>query len=216
MYAACAETEIPFPFRSLVVSGGHTMLADISGMRTYRIVGRTRDDAAGEAFDKGAKLLGLGFPGGVAIEQAGQGGRADAYQFPRGMAHDETLDFSFSGLKTALLYFTQKHPGAPLADVAASYQEAVVDILVAKTLRAAEALGRKTIVVGGGVSASARLRALLTSAAGQHGIRVVFPSFALCTDNARMIAYRGSVLFAERGADDFSIDITPTFHPSAS
>jgi len=210
MYAAAAETDIPFPFLALVVSGGHTLLADIHDVSSFDILGRTRDDAAGEAFDKGAAVLGLGFPGGQALEEAAKGGNPKAVPFPRGMAGDAP-DFSFSGLKTALLYFMQRTPNAPLADVAASYQEAIVDVLVRKTIAAATRRGRSSIVVGGGVAANGRLRALL-QAHGKHGFRIVFPSVALCTDNARMIAHRGLALFDARGASPLDADIFPALN----
>ncbi len=211
MYAACAEADVSFPFLALVVSGGHTLLADIHDMQTYTVLGRTRDDAAGEAFDKGAKILGLGYPGGEAIERAARDGDPDAYKFPRAMMRKDSLDFSFSGLKTALLYFHQEEPDAPLNNVCASYQEAIVDVLARKTLAAAEQFHRETIVVGGGVVANGRLRERLKDAAADRGIRVVLPSLPLCTDNARMIAYRGYVLYNERGADELDADIFPSF-----
>jgi N6-L-threonylcarbamoyladenine synthase len=213
MYAACAEADIPYPFLSLVVSGGHTLLADITGDTEYSVIGRTRDDAAGEAFDKGAKILGLGFPGGLAVQQQAQTGNPAAYRFPRAMLSDGSHDFSFSGVKTALLYFCNENPEAPLADVAASYQEAIVDVLVKKTIKAALERNRQTIVIGGGVSANARLRAHMTESAEKNGIRVVLPSFPLCTDNARMIAYRGYTVYQQRGSDTLETDIFTSFNP---
>lgn len=213
MYAACAETDVSFPFLSLVVSGGHTILADITGEIEYTVIGRTRDDAAGEAFDKGAKILGLGFPGGLAVQQQAQNGDPCAYRFPRAMLSDTTSDFSFSGLKTSLLYFHKEHPEAPLADVAASYQEAIVDVLVTKSIKTALYLERDTMVIGGGVSANTRLRSVMTDTADAHGIRVVLPSFSLCTDNARMIAYRGYSVYKTRGADSLGTDIFTSFNP---
>jgi len=213
MYAACAETEVPYPFLSLVVSGGHTILTDITGETEYTVIGRTRDDAAGEAFDKGAKILGLGFPGGLAVQQQAEKGNPCAYRFPRAMLSDGSHDFSFSGVKTALLYFCKDNPEASLPDVAASYQEAIVDVLVTKTINAALARNRDTIVIGGGVSANARLRACMTETAEKHGIRVILPSFPLCTDNARMIAYRGYSVYQTRGSDTLETDIFTSFNP---
>jgi len=211
MYAACAESEIDLPFIALVVSGGHTLLVDVKDELEYTILGRTHDDAAGEAFDKGAKILGLPYPGGVSIEKTGKSGNVSAYDFPRALKERKSLDFSFSGLKTSLLYFNEKNPDAPIEDVCASYQQAIVDVLVRKSIFAAQRLNRKTIVLGGGVVANKKLREDMTSAANKKGIRVVLPSFNLCTDNARMIAYRGKILYEKRGADDLKTDIFPMF-----
>jgi len=210
MYAACSETNISFPFIALVVSGGHTIIADIYDENNYKILGRTIDDASGEAFDKGAKILEIGFPGGQLIDNIAKKGDPKAFDFPRALMKKDSLDFSFSGLKTALLYFHQKNPTATVEDVAASYQEAIVDALVIKTLRAAKIHDRKTVVVGGGVSANSRLREkFLEKTMGI--VNIVFPSFPLCTDNARMIAYRGYSLFKSRGADSLDVDIFPSF-----
>ena len=212
MYAACAEQEVEYPFISLVVSGGHTILADISSPTEYTVIGTTRDDAAGEAFDKGAKILGLGFPGGQALQKAAQGGDVNAYKFPRAMLADASYDFSFSGLKTALLYFRKKNPDTRLADVAASYQEAIVDVLVKKSINAACAMNRGTIVIGGGVSANARLRETLVAEAERHSIRIVLPSFAFCTDNAQMIAFRAYQQYVLCGEHELTQDIFPSFN----
>ena len=211
MYAAGAESEIDFPFIALVVSGGHTLLVDVKDELSYSILGRTRDDAAGEAFDKGAKILGLPYPGGVSIEKTGKDGNSSAYDFPRALKERKSLDFSFSGLKTSLLYFNKKNPDAAIADVCASYQQAIVDVLVRKSIAAAQKLNRKTIVLGGGVVANKKLREDIDSAAKKKGVRVVLPSFNLCADNARMIAYRGKVLYEKRGEDDLKTDIFPMF-----
>lgn len=211
MFAACAEADVPFPFLALVVSGGHTLLADVHGVCSYRIIGRTRDDAAGEAFDKGAKLLGLGYPGGVALSRLAQQGNPRAIAFPRALGRRDVYDFSFSGLKTALLYFLQDHPDAPRDDVAASYQEAIVDALARKTIAAAQQLGHTHIVLGGGVSANTALRERLLHDARRLGLTVVLPSMPLCTDNARMIAYRGATLLAARGPDRLDADVFPSF-----
>jgi len=211
MFAACAETDVPFPFLSLVVSGGHTLLADVLGVCSYTIIGRSRDDAAGEAFDKGAKLLGLGYPGGVALSRLAQQGNPRAIPFPRALNRRDIFDFSFSGLKTALFYFLQQHPDAAREDIAASYQEAIVDALTRKTIAAARHLQRTFIILGGGVSANAALRERLTHDARRYGLHVVLPSLPLCTDNARMIAFRGATLLAARGADSLQADIFPSF-----
>jgi N6-L-threonylcarbamoyladenine synthase len=184
-----------FPCLGLIVSGGHTSLYRCSTPLEFELLGGTIDDAAGEAFDKVASLLSLPFPGGPAIEQAARRGNPRAYALPRPLVDSDRLDFSFSGLKTAVRYRVAP-PGAvaltlPLdprlvADLAASFQEAVVDCLVAKTLLAAERTQLKVLCVGGGVAANARLRERLTEATGQHGIELHIPPLALCTDNAVM------------------------------
>ncbi|MCX7846703.1 MAG: tRNA (adenosine(37)-N6)-threonylcarbamoyltransferase complex transferase subunit TsaD [bacterium] len=211
MVSACAEQEVPFPFVALVVSGGHTLLADVEEVCRYRIIGRTRDDAAGEAFDKGAKLLGLGYPGGLALARLAERGNPRAIHFPRALMRRGVFDFSFSGLKTALLYYLEEHPDRAQEDVAASYQEAIVDVLARKTIAAARMLARRYVVLGGGVSANAALRTRLQADAKRYGLYVVLPSLPLCTDNARMIAYRGATLLEARGADALTADIFPTF-----
>ena len=211
LHAAGAEAELRAPFLALVVSGGHTLLVDIHDALQYTVLGRTRDDAAGEAFDKGAKLLGLGYPGGQALQELARGGNPRAFAFPRAMLQDGSWDFSFSGLKTALVYFRRDHPEAHLPDVAAAYQEAIVDVLVRKTLRAAHYLQRATVVLGGGVTANARLREHFLAEGARQGVRVLLPSFALCTDNARMIAYRGWQVYGARGASTLDADIFPAF-----
>jgi len=213
VYAACAERAVAFPFIALVVSGGHTLLLDVEDAVHYSLLGRTRDDAAGEAFDKGAKILGLGYPGGQALSALAETGNADAVAFPRAMMTGTNLDFSFSGLKTALLYYMRDNPGAEPADVAASYQEAIVDVLVGKAMLAVEQTGRKRLVVGGGVIANQRLRAELARAAAARGVEVYLPSMPLCTDNARMIAYRGWVVHEARGGDAPDTDVYTTFDP---
>jgi N6-L-threonylcarbamoyladenine synthase len=183
----------------LLVSGGHTMLIcmqspppAVAGDKTrrdnieYRLLGQTLDDAAGEAFDKVARFLGLGYPGGPAVERTAREGRADAIAFPRGLAN-EGFDFSFSGLKTSVVRYMRAHPEAPLADVAASFQEAVVDVLVAKTKKAAAEVGARAICLGGGVAANTVLRERVALACEQNGYRAFIPSRAMCTDNAAMI-----------------------------
>ena len=212
IYAACAETDISFPFIALVVSGGHSIIADIHDEHNYKILGRTIDDAAGEAFDKGAKILDIGFPGGQIIDNLAKKGNPKTFDFPRAMMQNKSsFNFSFSGLKTSLLYFHQKNPDANVEDVAASYQEAIVDALVKKTLRAAIIHNRKTVVIGGGVSANSRLREKFFEEGKKKNIRIVFPTFPLCTDNARMIAHRGYILYNSRGADLLDVDIFPSF-----
>jgi N6-L-threonylcarbamoyladenine synthase len=175
------------PFVTLVVSGGHTLLIAMEDHGRYRVLGQTVDDAAGEAFDKVARFLGLGYPGGPAIDRTALDGDATAIAFPRPMLEDGN-DFSFSGLKTAVVQYVRKHPDAEVADVAASFQAAVVDVLVTKLLRVAEAAGVETIVIGGGVAANSELRTRLLDEGETSGLRVILPSISLCTDNAAMVA----------------------------
>ncbi|MCU0425160.1 MAG: tRNA (adenosine(37)-N6)-threonylcarbamoyltransferase complex transferase subunit TsaD [Candidatus Kapabacteria bacterium] len=197
IYSAFIEnTAIAFPFLALIVSGGHTSLFFVESFERYTAVGSTRDDAAGEAFDKIAKLLGLGYPGGIHIDRLAKEGRADAVAFPRSMMRDDNFDFSFSGLKTAVRTYCQKTLAAPpneqqLRDICASAQEAIVDVLVHKTLKAAENLGAKDIVVAGGVAANSRLRVRLQEAAAETGRSVFIPAMSYCTDNAAMIGCIG-------------------------
>jgi N6-L-threonylcarbamoyladenine synthase len=186
-----------FPCVGLVVSGGHTSLFHCPTSLEFVLLGSTLDDAAGEAFDKVAALLGLGFPGGPAVEREAAGGEPTAYRFPRSFLHDDRLDFSFSGLKTAVLYtcFGQNAPApAPLppgrmrADVAASFQQAVTDVLVEKARQALQRTGLKRLGVGGGVAANRTLRAALERMAADEGAELFIPPLALCTDNAAMAA----------------------------
>lgn len=183
------------PHLALIVSGGHTLLLAVSGANHYQLLGRTLDDAAGEAFDKVAKMLGLPYPGGPAIERTALTGRPEAFHFPRSMLQDRGHDFSFSGLKTAVLYTLKdldpEHGAAhesQLGDLCAAFQQAVVDVLVTKTLRAAAATDHQVIAVSGGVSMNQALRAQLDHAASAAGRTVHFAKPSLCTDNAAMIA----------------------------
>jgi N6-L-threonylcarbamoyladenine synthase len=225
-----------FPLVCLLVSGGHSELILMTGHGKYRHLGRTLDDAAGEAFDKGARLLGLGYPGGPAIQRAAEGGNANRFDLPRAWLGD-SYDFSFSGLKTALLRIVEPYrlpsppgeqrttgpfvehrppvysPEMPVADLAAAYQEAVVDVLAVKAVRAAREFGAKTLLLAGGVAANATLRRRIQSevsaAFGEDGLPVRFPPIALCTDNAAMVA--GAAFFAiRRGAQaGWEADIHP-------
>jgi N6-L-threonylcarbamoyladenine synthase len=191
LYAALLEdpdTELPIVV--LLVSGGHTMLVEMTAPGEYRLLGQTIDDAAGEAFDKVARFLGLGYPGGPAIEALARRGDPTAIAFPRAM-RDQGLDFSFSGLKTSVMYHVRKHPDADTADIAASFQAAVVDVLVHKARRAAAEAGAKGIALGGGVAANGPLREAVLAACAEDGIRGYVPSPAMCTDNAAMIAACG-------------------------
>lgn len=189
------DQSVRFPFLSLLVSGGHTLLYKVSGFRHYRYLGGTRDDAAGEAYDKVASILGLPFPGGPAIDKLARTGNPKAIRFPRARLKGVSLDFSFSGIKTAVWeYARQKDPGelrSNLNDIAASFQEAVVDMLVDTTLRAAADISLSRIVVSGGVSANSRLRSKMKERALSTGLDVFFPSPKFCTDNAAMIALVG-------------------------
>jgi N6-L-threonylcarbamoyladenine synthase len=180
----------------LIASGGHTHLALVPRRGEYRFIGWTMDDAAGEAFDKGAKMLGLPYPGGPAIDKLAEIGNAQFVSFPRPNIHSQDFNFSFSGLKTALRYFLRdkqqkENSPLPLADVAASYQEAIVEVLVEKLCRAARHYDAKGISVVGGVAANSRLRLRLKERAQPLGLEVTLPPLALCTDNAAMIAAAG-------------------------
>ncbi len=191
LYAAFLEDPtLEFPLVVMLVSGGHTMLIEMQGHGQYRLLGQTIDDAAGEAFDKVARFLGLGYPGGPAIDREAVDGDPEAIKFPRAMLH-EGLDFSFSGLKTSVMNYVRKHPDVSAADVAASFQAAVVDVLVQKAQRAARQVGARGLVLGGGVAANSLLREEFLSACTQSGIRGFLPSRAMCTDNAAMIAAAG-------------------------
>ena len=183
----------PFPHLALLVSGGHTLLIEVAGIGRYRVLGASRDDAAGEAFDKSAKLLGLPYPGGPQLAQIAADGRPGAFTFPRPMLDRAGLEFSFSGLKTAVRHALQGRDLTPQlrADVARAVQEAIVDTLIAKALRALEYSGLTVLVVSGGVSANHLLRERLTAAAAGAGARVYYPRIEFSTDNAAMIAVAG-------------------------
>lgn len=184
-----AETLVPAHV-GLIVSGGHTLLLDVEGAGRYRKLGGTRDDAAGEAYDKVGKMLGLAYPGGPEIEKAARLGNPRAYDFPRSMLHEPHLDFSFSGLKTAVLYTLQKHQGVlPVADLAASFQQAVVEILVHKSVRAAKEAGRHRIALSGGVSLNQALRCAFEQVGVREDLQISVASPVFCTDNAAMIAF---------------------------
>ena len=190
------------PFLGLVVSGGHTSLYAVEAYGSYRLLGATLDDAAGEAFDKIAKLLGLPYPGGVEIDRLAQGGDPKAIRFPRGLNRRQTLDFSFSGLKTSAMYHLQKHgipEGQALSDFCASVQEAIADVLTARAIRAAREAGMDRLVLCGGVAANSRLRALAVERGDEAGLQVHVPARRLCTDNGAMIAVAGAEAFRRGG-----------------
>ena len=229
-----------FPFVALLVSGGHTQLMRVDGVGQYALLGETIDDAAGEAFDKSAKLMGLGYPGGPALAALAEQGRADAYALPRPLLHSGNLDFSFAGLKTAVLVQSQKmvaahradasavHAGAVLAsgatpgfdalslsqraDLAASTQAAIADVLVKKSMTALAQTGLKRLVVAGGVGANKRLREQLNAACAGRGVRVHYPELALCTDNGAMIALAAAMRLqsgTEAAHRDYAFDVKP-------
>ncbi len=194
LLAPMLEADPPaFPFVALLVSGGHTMLVAVQGVGRYELLGESLDDAAGEAFDKTATLLGLPYPGGPALAALAAKGDPERFVFPRPMTDRPGLDFSFSGLKTFALNTVQAQGGdeQTRADIARAFEEAVVDTLVIKSLRAVKATGIKTLVLSGGVGANRRLRKRLSALNQDHGIRVCYPSVALCTDNGAMVAYAG-------------------------
>ncbi len=190
-----ADPAPQFPFVALLVSGGHTQLMRVGGVGDYTLLGETLDDAAGEAFDKSAKLLGLGYPGGPAIAALAESGHTGRYPLPRPMLHSDNLDFSFSGLKTAVLTAARNLPPdtQARADLAAELQTAIVDVLVGKSIAAIEQTGLTRLVVAGGVGANRRLRVQLSAAAQGRGCSVFYPPFEFCTDNGAMIAFAGAL-----------------------
>ncbi|HEY83071.1 MAG TPA: tRNA (adenosine(37)-N6)-threonylcarbamoyltransferase complex transferase subunit TsaD [Dehalococcoidia bacterium] len=208
-----SNPQLAMPHVCLTVSGGHTMLVYVHDYCRYELLGATLDDAAGEAFDKIAKFLGLGFPGGPVIDRLAAQGDRKAFKFPRPLLRASTLDFSFSGLKTAIInaFKSQIASGEalPLEDIAASFQEAVVEVLVSKTLRAALERRATAISVTGGVSANRRLREAFQESCRREGIEVYFPELSLCTDNAAMIAAAGYARLKQDGADDLNLDVIP-------
>ncbi len=203
------QPELNTPCVILVVSGGHTHVYFVPRFQEYHLIGRTLDDAAGEAFDKGAKMLGLDFPGGPALDQLARSGNPQAVRFPRPYLNRGGLNFSFSGLKTSLLYYLRdlkkNDKECALADVAAGYQEAIVDVLVEKTFRAVRRYKVETVAVVGGVSANSRLRTVLKDRSAESGVQLIVPSLGLCTDNAAMIATAG--LWAYDRGDFASWDV---------
>jgi tRNA N6-adenosine threonylcarbamoyltransferase len=199
----------PLPSIGLIVSGGHTMLINLTGVGSYILLGRTLDDAAGEAFDKVAKLLGLLYPGGPEIDRLAREGDPKKFDLPRSMLNSGDFNFSFSGLKTAVRYLLPKLDGDFRSDLCASFQEAVVDVLVQKTIRAAKSSGVKLVTVSGGVSANSRLRAKMTEATAAAGLDLKLASPLLSTDNAAMIAYAALQRYMLGYRSDMNEDADP-------
>ncbi len=215
-----SQQKVEFPIVFLIVSGGHTQLVLMEDHLKYRILGQTRDDAVGEAFDKGAKLLGLGYPGGPLIDKLAKDGDPDFYRFPRAMLKGNPYDFSYSGLKTALLVFLQKMSEKEkenhLNDICASYQKAAVEVLVLKTIQAAKDFKAKHVALAGGVAANSLLRSWLQEACAQNGIELYLPELRFCTDNAAMIA-RAGMEYLQRGfASPLSLNAYPALKLTAS
>ena len=203
------------PNISLIVSGGHTLLVEVRGLCDYRILGRTVDDAAGEAFDKVAKMLGLGYPGGPEVERRAVGGDPSRFDLPRSMLDSGDDNFSFSGLKTAMRYLLERLPATVakdemlLRDLCSSFQRAVVDVLVKKTLRAASAQGQKLVTVSGGVSCNSELRLQLQAACDRAGLKLLTAAPQLCTDNAAMIAFAAAMRLWGGFASSVAEEIDP-------
>lgn len=214
IFANFLETkELAPPFMSLVVSGGHTALVDVVDYETFRLMGRTRDDAAGEAFDKIARVMGLPYPGGPEIDRLAKEGDPHAVDFPRALAQEGNYEFSFSGLKSAVLNYinSARMKGHELhrADIAASFQSAVVEVLVHKAFEAIRTAGRDTLVLAGGVAANTALEQRLRETAAARGIRYLYPSPRLCTDNAAMIACRGAYQAMAGRCGDLYLNAVP-------
>jgi N6-L-threonylcarbamoyladenine synthase len=209
-----------FPFIALLVSGGHTQLMRVDGVGQYTLLGETLDDAAGEAFDKSAKLLGLGYPGGPAISRLAEAGNPAAYKLPRPMLHSKDLNFSFSGLKTAVLTVVKNHPQKVVADIpeqdkadiARGFVDAIVEVLVAKCVTALKHTGLKRLVIAGGVGANSQLRAALNTAAAKKRFEVFYPELEFCTDNGAMIAFAGAMrlqINPDAARRDYGFNVRP-------
>ena len=210
LYAAfLEEPDLELPLVVLLVSGGHTMLVCMEGHGRYRLLGQTVDDAAGEAFDKVARFLDLGYPGGPAIDRLAMEGDPRAVDFPRPMKNDG-YNFSFSGLKTSVVNYVRKNPDVAAADVAASFQDAVCDVLITKARRAAKEVGAKGLCLGGGVAANSQLREQLLDACVADGLQAFLPARAMCTDNAAMIAAAGWYRLASDGPSPLDTGANPS------
>ena len=209
LYAALLDDpHVEFPMLVVLVSGGNTLFVEMRGHGDFSVIGQTIDDAAGEAFDKVARFLDLGHPGGPAIDRIALAGNAKAIEFPRAMMHDG-LDVSFSGLKTSVINYVRKNPTVSTADVAASFQYAVVDVLAAKARKAAQQIGAKTVALGGGVAANSLLRSTMTTVCAESGWRLVLPSMGMCTDNAAMIASAGWYRLVADGPSSMDMGAMP-------
>lgn len=208
--------DLSFPAIVLVVSGGHTQLVHVASPGTYKVLGRTRDDAAGEAFDKVAKLLDLGFPGGPVIEQLAKKGDASRFAFPRAYLDEGSLDFSFSGLKTAVLNHVEKvgpdQTRFALNDIAAGFQQAILDVLIDKTLLAAKKLNVETVCLAGGVASNATLQSQILMRGESQGVRAFWPSQPLCSDNAGMIARAGHFYLMQGQRSPLSLSPSPSLN----
>jgi len=208
LYSGNINESFGFPFISLVVSGGHTALFLVKSYNSYEILGLTKDDAAGEAFDKIAKLMGLPYPGGPEIDKLAKLGNSNTYDFPRSMMHSNDFDFSFSGLKTSVRYFINREfpeavPKEDIPDICASVQAAITDVLVHKAIRAARASNVQSIVIAGGVSANSELRNKMETKSAKYGIKSYAPEMAYCMDNAAMIGFLAEQKLIESGKDSF-------------
>ena len=205
--------ELEPPFMALVISGGHTNIVEVTGYNECRVLGGTRDDAAGEAYDKVARVLGLGYPGGPLIDKLAKKGDPEAVNFKRVFLEKGSLDFSFSGIKTGVLNYinSEKQAGREIntADVAASFQAAVLDVIVAKTVSAALDMGKDRIVMAGGVASNSRLREMMEEQCSRHGLKLYYPSPVLCTDNAAMIGCAAYYKYMAGGRDDLTLDAVP-------
>jgi N6-L-threonylcarbamoyladenine synthase len=212
-----SEHKPSYPFLSLIVSGGHSMVVHVTSPSRHRLLGQTRDDAAGEAFDKVAKMLGLGYPGGPLIDRLAVNGNPEAITFPRSYLEEGTFDFSFSGIKTSVLYYLKRHglldsemskssaEGQHLADICASFQTAIVDVLVAKTMAAAAQCDVRDITLAGGVSANSLLRRKMREEVDKKNYRLFYPPLEYCMDNAAMIAYVGWMKLTDGIKSDFEL-----------
>ena len=203
-----AYPELKYPLVCLLVSGGHTQIWYIKNIFDYELLGDTRDDAAGEAFDKGARILGLGYPGGPVIEKIADRGNSNAIKFPRALMDKDNLEFSFSGLKTSLLYFVKKEHSYNIEDVVSSYQNAILDVLVTKLVRSIKIKKVNTCIIAGGVAANKCLRNLVNDKLNNK-INVYYPDIALCTDNAAMIAFLAEICFIKGMSSDLDFDVIP-------
>ena len=200
--------ELEYPLVCLLVSGGHTQIWYIKNIFDYELLGDTRDDAAGEAFDKGARILGLGYPGGPVIEKIANRGNINAIKFPRALMEKDNLEFSFSGLKTSLLYFVKKEKSYNIEDIVASYQNAILDVLVEKLVRSIKMKKVKTCIIAGGVAANKSLRNLVNDKL-KNRINVYYPDITLCTDNAAMIAFLAEIYFMKGISSDLDFEVIP-------